>query len=210
MIIRPQESALPANPQIPVLLRLRKRRMYGVYNHTYHPGTTVIRSRSTGRCWKASRCGTWAWNGRWITGPDAFEFTNMLVPRDLSKCKVGRCKYVFITRRRHHQRRCCCGSMRTTLAVPSGQRRPAGPRDWPTAWAWTCRSASDVGQCRSGAKSLDVMVDLFGDSIREVPYYYAVHKEIEGMQVGPDRVHRGTGLRDLPARGQQYGVSCGT
>lgn len=32
-----------------------------------------------------------------ITGPDAFEFTNMLTPRDLTKCKVGNCKYVLIT-----------------------------------------------------------------------------------------------------------------
>src|SRR5690606_42133233 len=43
---------------------------------------------------------------------------------------------------------------------------------------------ADVGPVQIQApKSLDVMVDLFGDSIREVPYYYAVHKEIEGMQV---------------------------
>ena len=32
-----------------------------------------------------------------ITGPDAFTFTNMLVPRDLHKCEVGQCKYVFVT-----------------------------------------------------------------------------------------------------------------
>jgi len=32
-----------------------------------------------------------------ITGPDAFTLANMLVPRDLNKCAVGQCKYVFIT-----------------------------------------------------------------------------------------------------------------
>src|SRR6059058_2301329 len=32
-----------------------------------------------------------------ITGPDAFRFTNMLTPRDLSKCAVGQGKYVLIT-----------------------------------------------------------------------------------------------------------------
>lgn len=32
-----------------------------------------------------------------ITGPDAFIFTNMLTPRDLTKCKIGSCKYVLIT-----------------------------------------------------------------------------------------------------------------
>ena len=32
-----------------------------------------------------------------ITGPDAFEFTNLLTPRDLSRCAVGQGKYVLIT-----------------------------------------------------------------------------------------------------------------
>ena len=32
-----------------------------------------------------------------ITGPDAFAFTSMLTPRDLSQCKVGQAKYVLIT-----------------------------------------------------------------------------------------------------------------
>ena len=32
-----------------------------------------------------------------ITGVDAFAFTDMLTPRDVSKCAVGRCRYVLIT-----------------------------------------------------------------------------------------------------------------
>ncbi len=32
-----------------------------------------------------------------ITGPDAFAFTNMLTPRDLSRCAVGQGKYVVVT-----------------------------------------------------------------------------------------------------------------
>jgi aminomethyltransferase len=31
-----------------------------------------------------------------ITGPDALSFTNLLTPRDLTKCAVGQCKYVVI------------------------------------------------------------------------------------------------------------------
>ncbi len=34
-----------------------------------------------------------------ITGPDALAFTNLLTPRDLTKCAVGQCKYVVITSR---------------------------------------------------------------------------------------------------------------
>ena len=32
-----------------------------------------------------------------ITGPDALAFTNLLIPRDLTKCAVGQRKYVVIT-----------------------------------------------------------------------------------------------------------------
>ena len=32
-----------------------------------------------------------------ITGPDALAFTDLLTPRDLTKCRVGQCKYVLIT-----------------------------------------------------------------------------------------------------------------
>lgn len=32
-----------------------------------------------------------------ITGPDAFEFTNLLTPRDLTKCRVHQCKFALIT-----------------------------------------------------------------------------------------------------------------
>ena len=35
-----------------------------------------------------------------ITGPDAFEFTNLLTCRDLTTCAVGQCKYVLLTARR--------------------------------------------------------------------------------------------------------------
>ena len=32
-----------------------------------------------------------------ITGPDAFQFIQLLTPRDLSKLSIGQCKYVLIT-----------------------------------------------------------------------------------------------------------------
>ncbi|MFW6092309.1 MAG: glycine cleavage system protein T, partial [Actinomycetota bacterium] len=72
--------------------------MYSVYNHTYHPrhyGDPVE------EYW-ALLNGATLWDVGVerqieISGPDAFDFTNMLVPRDLTKCAVGQCKYVFIT-----------------------------------------------------------------------------------------------------------------
>src|SRR5947209_9043069 len=72
--------------------------MYSVYNHTYHPrhyGDPVA------EYWHLLE-GVTLWDVGVerqveITGPDAFDFTNMLVARDLNKCAVGQCKYVFVT-----------------------------------------------------------------------------------------------------------------
>ena len=72
--------------------------MYSVINHQYHPrhyGDPVE------EYWQLLNGVTlWDVGGERqveITGPDAFEFTNMLTPRDLNMCAVGQCKYAFIT-----------------------------------------------------------------------------------------------------------------
>jgi aminomethyltransferase len=72
--------------------------MYSVINHQYHPrhyGDPV------GEYWQLLEGVTlWDVGGERqveITGPDAFTFTNMLTPRDLTKCQIGQCKYAFIT-----------------------------------------------------------------------------------------------------------------
>ena len=73
--------------------------LYSVYNHHYHP-------RHYGdpfdEYWQLLEGVTvWDVGGAErqveITGPDAFEFTNMLTPRNLARCEVGQCKYAFIT-----------------------------------------------------------------------------------------------------------------
>ena len=71
---------------------------YSVYNHTYHPrhyGDPVA------EYWHLVN-GVTLWDVGvekqiQIKGPDAFDLTNMIVPRDLNKCAVDQCKYVFIT-----------------------------------------------------------------------------------------------------------------
>jgi aminomethyltransferase len=43
---------------------------------------------------------------------------------------------------------------------------------------------ADVGPVQvQGPKSKEVMTDLFGEEILEVPYYYMVHRELNGMEV---------------------------
>ncbi|KEI44548.1 glycine cleavage T C-terminal barrel domain-containing protein [Saccharopolyspora rectivirgula] len=163
--------------------------MYSVYNHTYHPrhyGDPIA------EYWALLE-GVTLWDVGVerqveITGPDAFEFTNMLVPRDLNKCKVGQCKYVFITNEDG-------GIINDPVLLRLDENHfwlSLADSDvllWAKGLAYSLGMdvqirEADVGPVQiQGPKSLDVMVDLFGDSIREVPYYYAVHKEIEGMQV---------------------------
>jgi glycine cleavage system aminomethyltransferase T len=72
---------------------------YSVYNHHYHP--RYYRD-PVEEYWQLLEGVTlWDVGGAErqveITGPDAFQFTNMLTPRNLNKCAVGQCKYAFIT-----------------------------------------------------------------------------------------------------------------
>src|SRR5215216_1103250 len=102
-------SPIIEDPRILLYSRIRKspffaasRRhgvaMYSVYNHMYHPrhyGDPVE------EYWQLLN-GVTLWDVGVerqveITGSDAFALANMLVPRDLNKCAVGQCKYVFIT-----------------------------------------------------------------------------------------------------------------
>ena len=165
-------------------------KMYSVYNHHYHPrhyGDPVE------EYWHLLNGVTlWDVGGAErqieISGPDAFEFTNLLVARDLNKCAVEQCKYVF-------------------LCLPDGGiindpvlLRVEENRFWLSLadsdvelWARGVAFNSghdvtikeiDVGPLQvQGPKSKDVMVDLFGDSILEIPYYFLHSYELDGMRV---------------------------
>ncbi|RNL63428.1 glycine cleavage T C-terminal barrel domain-containing protein [Arthrobacter oryzae] len=123
-----------------------------------------------------------------ITGPDAFTFTNMLVTRDLTKCEVGQCKYTFITD-------ASGGIINDPVLLRLGQNH-----FWLTladsdALLWAKGLAvnsgldvqigePDMGPLQvQGPKSLPLMVDLFGEGIREIGYYYFREFEFEGTRV---------------------------
>ena len=71
--------------------------LYSIYNHMYHPrhyGDPVE------EYWHLLN-GVTLWDVGVerqieISGPDAFDFTQLLVARDLNKCAVEQCKYVFL------------------------------------------------------------------------------------------------------------------
>jgi glycine cleavage system aminomethyltransferase T len=193
-------TSIEPHPEILLYTRIRRSpyfhasrrhgvKMYSVYNRTYHPrhyGDPVA------EYWQLVE-GVTLWDvgverQTEISGPDAFTLANMLVPRDLNKCAVGQCKYVFIT-------------------APDGGivndpvlLRLEENRFWISAadsdlllWAIGVAHGSgldvtvrepDVAPLQiQGPKSADLMSDLFGESILEVPYYHLTEATVEGIDV---------------------------
>jgi glycine cleavage system aminomethyltransferase T len=193
-------SPINEHPEILLYSRIRKspyyyasRRhgvaMYSVYNHTYHPrhyGDPIA------EYWHLLE-GVTLWDVGVerqveITGPDAFDFTNMLVARDLAKCQVGQCKYVFVTAPDG-------GIINDPVLLRLGENHfwlSLADSDV-LLWAMGVAHGSgmnvtirepDVGPVQvQGPKSKDVMVDLFGEDILEVPYYFLRSYEVDGMPV---------------------------
>jgi aminomethyltransferase len=112
----------------------------------------------------------------------------MLVARDLAKCEVGQCKYVFVTAPDG-------GIINDPVLLRLGEDHfwlSLADSDvllWALGVAHgsgldvTIREA-DVGPVQiQGPKSKDVMVDLFGADILEVPYYFLRRYELDGVPV---------------------------
>lgn len=163
--------------------------LYSVYNRTYHPrhyGDPVA------EYWHLLQ-GVTLWDVGVerqveITGPDAFAFTNMLVPRDLTKCRVGQCKYVFVTAEDG-------GIINDPVLLRLGENHfwlSLADSDvllWARGLAYARGldvriTEPDVAPLQvQGPRSAAVLRDLFGASILDVPYYYAVERELAGMDV---------------------------
>ncbi len=163
--------------------------LYSVYNHTYHPrhyGDPVE------EYWQLLN-GVTLWDVGVerqieISGPDAFDFTNLIVARDLNKCAVEQCKYVF---------NCLPdgGIINDPVLLRVEENRfwlslaDSDVELWARGVAYNSNydvtiKEIDVGPVQvQGPKSKDVMVDLFGDQILEIPYYYLRPFELEGMRV---------------------------
>jgi aminomethyltransferase len=162
---------------------------YSVYNHTYHPrhyGDPVA------EYWHLVN-GVTLWDVGvekqiQIKGPDAFDLTNMIVTRDLHKCAVDECKYVFIS-------------------APDGGilNDPVLLRVEEDEF-WLSLADSDVNLYALGiaaAKGMNVtvqeidvapvqiqgpnakkvMTELFGDRVLDVPYYGLMKADLNGMRV---------------------------
>jgi glycine cleavage system aminomethyltransferase T len=163
--------------------------LYSVYNHMYHPrhyGDPVE------EYWHLLN-GVTLWDVGVerqieISGPDAFDFTQLLVARDLNKCDVEQCKYVFL----------CLpdgGIINDPVLLRVEENRfwlslaDSDVELWARGVAYNNNydvtiKELDVGPLQvQGPKSKDVMADLFGDSVLDIPYYYMRPYELDGLRV---------------------------
>ena len=121
-----------------------------------------------------------------ITGPDAYKFIQLLTPRDLSKLTVGQCKYVLIVNNEG-------GILNDPVLL-----RLDTNHFWLSLadsdvlfWAQGVAINSglnvkitepDVSPLQlQGPKSGDIMVKLFGESIKDLKYYWLKEYELDGI-----------------------------
>ncbi|MDB3964531.1 glycine cleavage system protein T [Candidatus Pelagibacter sp.] len=121
-----------------------------------------------------------------ITGPDAFKFTQLLTPRDLSKLAVGQCKYVLITNSEG-------GILNDPVLL-----RLAENHFWLSLadsdillWAQGVAVNSglnvqikepDVSPLQlQGPTSGEIMIKLFGEDIKNLKYYWLREYNLDGI-----------------------------
>ncbi len=162
---------------------------YDIYNHTYLPG---YYDDPETEYWALVNDVT-IWDVGCeriveISGPDAFEFINTLTCRDLTKCKVGQCKYM-------------------PVIAPDGGivNDPVMLRIEEDRW-WLALADSDAGLFAMGVaassgvdvaishppvypiqvqgpKSKDTLRSLFGGEILDLKYYWCREAELDGIPV---------------------------
>jgi len=123
-----------------------------------------------------------------IKGPDGFAFTNMLTPRDLTKCRVGQAKYVLITAEDG-------GIINDPVLLRLGKNHfwlALADSDvllWAKALALGKKMRVEIREADvsplqvQGPKSKPVMEKLFGDAVVRLPYYHFVEASLDGIPV---------------------------
>lgn len=121
-----------------------------------------------------------------ITGPDAFAFTQMLTPRDLSTMAVGQCKYVLITNADG-------GILNDPVLLRLAENRFWFSLADSDILLWAQGLAVHAGMDvvirepdvsplqLQGPKSGEVMKALFGEPIGDLRYYWLRKLELDGI-----------------------------
>ena len=160
---------------------------FSVYNHMYIPRDFGSPEQNF---WnlieKAILCDVAVERQVEITGPDAYKFTQLLTPRDLSKLSVGQCKYVLITNNDG-------GILNDPVLL-----RLAENHFWLSLadsdvllWAQGVAVNSglnvkitepDVSPLQlQGPNSGKIMIKLFGETINDLKYYWLKEYNLDGI-----------------------------
>ncbi len=123
-----------------------------------------------------------------ITGPDAFDFTNLLTCRDLRTCAVGQCKYVLITARRggivNDPVLLRLDENRFWLALADSDALLYAKGVAAFAGMEVDIQEADVSPMQvQGPRSKDVIRSLFGDVIADLRYYRCAEAAVDGIPV---------------------------
>ena len=121
-----------------------------------------------------------------ITGPDAYKFLQLITPRDLSKLQIGQCKYVLIVNEKG-------GIINDPVLLRLGENQfwlSLADSDV-LLWAQGVAVNSalnvtikepDVSPLQlQGPTSAKIMVKLFGDSIKDLKYYWFRDYKLDGI-----------------------------
>ncbi len=123
-----------------------------------------------------------------IKGPDGFAFTNLLTPRDLTKCEVGQGKYVLITAEDG-------GIINDPVLLRLGENHfwlALADSDvllWAKGVAYKSGMDVEIGEPDvspmqvQGPKSKELVKALFGDKVLDLKYYYFLETELDGIPV---------------------------
>src|SRR5690349_14425279 len=162
---------------------------YDIYNHTYLP---AYYDDPVTEYW-ALLNGVTMWDVGVerqveITGPDALRFTDLLTPRDLSKCAVGQGKYVLITAPDG-------GIINDPVLLRLGENHFWLSLADSDVLLWAKGVAVHAGMDVTivepdvwpmqvqGPRSKEVIGALFGDGPVNLKYYWCTEAEVDGIPV---------------------------
>ena len=160
---------------------------YSVYNHMWMP---LWYESPEADFWNlVNHCSLWdvaVERQVEITGPDAAKFTQLLTPRNLSKCAVNQCKYVLMT---NAEGGCINDPVLLRLAENHFWLSLADSDMLYWAQGLAYNSGLDVKVCEpdvspvqlQGPKSVEVMEVLFGKDIWDLKYYWNLETELDGI-----------------------------
>ena len=121
-----------------------------------------------------------------ITGPDAYKFIQLLTPRDLSKLSIGQCKYVLIVNNEG-------GILNDPVLLRLGENHfwlslaDSDVLFWAQGVAVNSGlnvkiTEPDVSPLQlQGPTSGEIMIKLFGDSIKNLKYYWLKEFNLDGI-----------------------------